>query len=103
MQEAIARAREAYLHFRTVPAPQRGEILRQVREALSRKVGSDSASFYSIIADCLNSDQFNPASQRDELGALVSLEMGKIRTEGEGEVQEFIDIVWQCKLKLPPL
>ena len=31
--------------------------------------------------------------QRDELGALVSLEMGKIRTEGVGEVQEFVDIV----------
>jgi hypothetical protein len=32
-------------------------------------------------------------SQCDELGALVSLEMGKIRTEGVGEVQEFVDIV----------
>lgn len=32
-------------------------------------------------------------AQRDELGALVSLEMGKIRTEGVGEVQEFVDIV----------
>ena len=31
--------------------------------------------------------------KRDELGALVSLEMGKIRTEGIGEVQEFVDIV----------
>ena len=31
--------------------------------------------------------------KRDDLGALVSLEMGKIRTEGEGEVQEFVDIV----------
>ena len=31
--------------------------------------------------------------QKDALGALVSLEMGKIRTEGEGEVQEFVDIV----------
>jgi hypothetical protein len=31
--------------------------------------------------------------QRDELGALVSLEMGKIKTEGVGEVQEFVDIV----------
>ena len=31
--------------------------------------------------------------QRNELGALVSLEMGKILTEGIGEVQEFIDIV----------
>jgi aldehyde dehydrogenase family 7 member A1 len=50
-----------------VPAPRRGEILRQIREALSNK--------------------------REALGALVSLEMGKIRTEGIGEVQEFIDIV----------
>ena len=31
--------------------------------------------------------------QCQELGALVSLEMGKIRTEGVGEVQEFVDIV----------
>ena len=31
--------------------------------------------------------------QRDELGALVSLEMGKIQTEGIGEVQEFVDVV----------
>ncbi|KAH8104450.1 NAD-aldehyde dehydrogenase [Phellopilus nigrolimitatus] len=65
-QDAVARAREAYLHFRQVPAPRRGDILRQIREAL--------------------------AAQRDALGALVSLEMGKIRTEGEGEVQEFVDI-----------
>jgi len=33
------------------------------------------------------------AFKRSELGALVSLEMGKIRTEGIGEVQEFVDIV----------
>jgi aldehyde dehydrogenase family 7 protein A1 len=31
--------------------------------------------------------------QREELGALVSLEMGKVKTEGVGEVQEFVDIV----------
>jgi aldehyde dehydrogenase family 7 member A1 len=31
--------------------------------------------------------------QREQLGALVSLEMGKIKTEGVGEVQEFVDIV----------
>ncbi|KAF7329856.1 NAD-aldehyde dehydrogenase [Mycena kentingensis (nom. inval.)] len=49
-----------------VPAPQRGEILRQIREALPQK--------------------------RSELGAPVSLEMGKIKTEGVGEVQEFVDI-----------
>ncbi|RDB23697.1 Alpha-aminoadipic semialdehyde dehydrogenase [Hypsizygus marmoreus] len=66
LHEALARTREAYTVFRNVPAPRRGEILRQIREAL--------------------------AAKRDELGALVSLEMGKIRTEGVGEVQEFIDI-----------
>ena len=32
-------------------------------------------------------------AQCEELGALVSLEMGKIRTEGVGEVREFVDIV----------
>ena len=32
-------------------------------------------------------------TKREDLGALVSLEMGKIRTEGVGEVQEFVDIV----------
>ncbi|EAU84047.2 succinate-semialdehyde dehydrogenase [Coprinopsis cinerea okayama7 len=66
VQEALARTREAYVQFRNVPAPKRGEILRQIREAL--------------------------AAKRDYLGAMVSLEMGKIRTEGVGEVQEFIDI-----------
>ncbi|KAK7050018.1 hypothetical protein VNI00_005449 [Paramarasmius palmivorus] len=64
--EALIKTRKAYASFRNVPAPQRGEILRQIRQALSDK--------------------------RDELGALVSLEMGKIKTEGIGEVQEFIDI-----------
>ncbi|KIY49782.1 NAD-aldehyde dehydrogenase [Fistulina hepatica ATCC 64428] len=64
--DAIAKTREAFLQFRSVPAPVRGEILRQIRQALSVK--------------------------RDELGALVSLEMGKIKAEGKGEVQEFVDI-----------
>jgi len=66
VQEALARTREAYVQFRDVPAPRRGEILRQIREALAAKI--------------------------DHLGAMVSLEMGKIRTEGLGEVQEFVDI-----------
>ncbi|KAF8892942.1 NAD-aldehyde dehydrogenase [Infundibulicybe gibba] len=66
LHEALGRTREAYTFLRDVPAPRRGEILRQIREAL--------------------------ASKREELGALVSLEMGKIKTEGIGEVQEFIDI-----------
>ncbi|KAI9513438.1 NAD-aldehyde dehydrogenase [Russula earlei] len=63
---ALERTREAYIYFRSIPAPRRGDIIRQIREAL--------------------------AAKRDELGALVSLEMGKIRTEGVGEVQEFVDI-----------
>jgi aldehyde dehydrogenase family 7 protein A1 len=49
-----------------MPAPGRGEIVRQIGEALRAK--------------------------REPLGNLVSLEMGKIRSEGVGEVQEFIDI-----------
>jgi acyl-CoA reductase-like NAD-dependent aldehyde dehydrogenase len=49
-----------------MPAPARGEIVRQIGAAMREK--------------------------REALGALVSLEMGKIRSEGLGEVQEFIDI-----------
>ncbi|KIM41628.1 hypothetical protein M413DRAFT_445600 [Hebeloma cylindrosporum] len=66
LHETLERTREAYKGFRNIPAPRRGELLRQIREALSAK--------------------------REELGALVSLEMGKIKTEGVGEVQEFVDI-----------
>lgn len=49
-----------------VPAPERGSIIRQVGDALRAK--------------------------RTLLGNLVSLEMGKIAPEGEGEVQEYIDM-----------
>ncbi|KAF8958961.1 NAD-aldehyde dehydrogenase [Flammula alnicola] len=66
LHSTLERTREAYTHFRIIPAPRRGELLRQIREALSAK--------------------------REDLGALVSLEMGKIKTEGVGEVQEFVDI-----------
>ncbi|KAF9045367.1 NAD-aldehyde dehydrogenase [Panaeolus papilionaceus] len=66
LHEALQRSREAYVHFRDIPAPRRGELVREIREALAKK--------------------------RDDLGALISLEMGKIRTEGVGEVQEFVDI-----------
>jgi len=59
-------ARNAFSIFQEMPAPLRGEIVRQVGEALRAK--------------------------KDMLGALVSLEMGKIYTEGLGEVQEMIDI-----------
>ncbi|KAJ7779570.1 NAD-aldehyde dehydrogenase [Mycena olivaceomarginata] len=66
LHTALAKSREAFELFKNVPGPRRGEILRQIREAL--------------------------AAKRTELGALISLEMGKIRTEGTGEVQEFVDI-----------
>jgi aldehyde dehydrogenase (NAD+) len=62
----VARAHEAFLKWRLVPAPIRGETVRQFGNAL-REV-------------------------KKELGALVTMEMGKIIAEGEGEVQEMIDI-----------
>ena len=62
----VSRAQDAFLHWRTVPAPRRGELVRQIGDRL-REV-------------------------KAELGALVTLEMGKIRAEGEGEVQEMVDI-----------
>ncbi|MBT8488052.1 MAG: aldehyde dehydrogenase family protein, partial [Gemmatimonadetes bacterium] len=62
----VDRAHRAFLEWRTVPAPKRGEVVRQLGNRLREK--------------------------KSELGALVTLEMGKIRAEGEGEVQEMIDI-----------
>jgi len=63
---AADRAAEAFLRWRTVPPPVRGQMVRDIGDAFRAAKG--------------------------ELGALVSLEMGKIRAEGEGEVQEAIDI-----------
>ena len=65
-EEIIGAAREAFHLWRTMPAPQRGEAVRLCAEALRR--------------------------HKDALGSLVSLEMGKIKAEGDGEVQEMIDI-----------
>ncbi len=64
--EVATRAHQAFEKWRMVPAPKRGEIVRQIGNAFR--------------------------AHKKELGALVSLEMGKIRAEGEGEVQEMIDI-----------
>ncbi len=61
-----ARAHEAFLKWRDVPAPVRGETVRRLGLALRE--------------------------HKADLGALVTLEMGKIRAEGEGEVQEMVDI-----------
>jgi len=65
-RECVTVAKEAFRYWRTVPAPKRGDIVRQIGEAL--RAGKTS------------------------LGTLVSLEMGKSLQEGLGEVQEMIDI-----------
>jgi aldehyde dehydrogenase (NAD+) len=62
MSSAVAAARI----WRTVPAPKRGEAVRLMAEELRQ--------------------------YKSKLGSLVSLEMGKIKAEGDGEVQEMIDI-----------
>jgi aldehyde dehydrogenase (NAD+) len=63
---AVARSQAAFEKWRLVPAPQRGEIVRQIGEELRRF--------------------------KEPLGALVTLESGKIASEGLGEVQEAVDV-----------
>ena len=65
-ERVVGNAQAAFEEWRTVPAPQRGEAIRLCTEALRKN--------------------------KDALGSLVSLEMGKIKAEGDGEVQEMIDI-----------
>ncbi len=62
----VNKALEAFLFWRTLPAPRRGEIVRQIGDELRK--------------------------HKEALGRLVSYEMGKIYQEGLGEVQEMIDI-----------
>jgi aldehyde dehydrogenase (NAD+) len=62
----VQRALEVQEAWRTTPAPRRGEAIRLCAEALR--------------------------AHKDALGSLVALEMGKIKPEGDGEVQEMIDI-----------
>jgi len=62
----VERARDAFPAWRMVPAPKRGEIVREIGNELRQ--------------------------HKADLGALVTLEMGKILAEGQGEVQEMIDI-----------
>ncbi len=63
---SITAAQEAFAQWRRVPAPVRGEFIRQLGLALRQ--------------------------HKADLGLLVTLETGKIRSEGEGEVQEMIDM-----------
>ena len=65
-EKVVKIAEAAYKEWRMVPAPVRGEIVRQIGNALREK--------------------------KEDLGALVSYEMGKVYQEGLGEVQEMIDI-----------
>ncbi len=65
-ERVMTSAAAAFAAWREVPAPRRGEAVRLVGDALRAK--------------------------KDLLGSLVSLEMGKIKVEGDGEVQEMIDM-----------
>jgi aldehyde dehydrogenase (NAD+) len=65
-ERTAQRAQQAFREWQVLPAPKRGEIMRQLGNALR--------------------------DAKRDLGRLVTLEMGKILAEGEGEVQEMIDI-----------
>ncbi|MFQ6678685.1 MAG: aldehyde dehydrogenase family protein [Fidelibacterota bacterium] len=65
-EKVITASEEAFKSWKKVPAPIRGQLVREMADALREK--------------------------KDALGSLVSLEMGKIKQEGDGEVQEMIDI-----------
>ena len=66
VDEAVARANDAFLAWRRVPAPARGALVKRFGELL--------------------------AEHKDDLAALVSIEAGKITSEARGEIQEMIDI-----------
>lgn len=65
-EKVMQQAQQAFVAWRLVPAPKRGEVVRQIGEALRKN--------------------------KEALGKLVSYEMGKSYQEGLGEVQEMIDI-----------
>ena len=65
-EKIISGAQDAFIQWRMLPAPKRGEVVRQIGDALRQ--------------------------YKEPLGKLVSYEMGKVYQEGLGEVQEMIDI-----------
>src|SRR5688572_25042010 len=65
-EQLVKRAIKAQLEWRRLPAPKRGEIVRLIGNAFRE--------------------------QKDSLGTLVTMETGKIKAEGDGEIQECIDI-----------
>src|SRR4029079_12572045 len=64
--DVVDHAAAAFKDWRTTPAPRRGDVVRRIGEALR--------------------------VQKSDLGMLITLETGKILSEGEGEVQEMIDM-----------
>jgi len=66
LKQVLNNGQKAYIHWREVPAPKRGEIVRQIGATLR--------------------------DNKDALGSLVALENGKIKAEGDGEGQEMIDM-----------
>ena len=69
-EQVVVAAQEAFDGWRMLPAPKRGEIVREIGDALRE--------------------------HKDDLGALVSIEVGKVLSEGLGEVQESIDMADLC-------
>ncbi len=65
-KQIMRASQKAFLQWRMVPAPKRGELIRQIGDALR--------------------------THKDALGSLVSYEMGKSKQEGDGEDQEMIDM-----------
>lgn len=65
-EQVVNEAQKAFLSWRELPAPKRGEVIRCIGNELRK--------------------------YKDALGSLVSLEMGKSKQEGDGEVQEMIDM-----------
>ena len=65
-EDCVAAMQDEKARWMELPMPARGEIVRDIGEELRDK--------------------------KDALGSLISLEMGKIKSEGDGEVQEYIDI-----------
>ncbi len=65
-EKVFKASQDAFLKWRRIPAPKRGEIVREIGNELRKR--------------------------KDDLGKLVTLEVGKILPEGTGEVQEMIDI-----------
>ena len=63
----VQKAQQVFLEWRMLPAPKRGEIVREMGEELR--------------------------NHKEALGSLVSLEVGKILSEGLGEVQESVDVM----------